>query len=208
MNQCEFQLEVTITHIDGVYDWLLMVLRQYDTVRPEFAYCTLDMNRLIETGAAAGSAAGCCCRRPCVRSVRGAPSFRAHQTFWAGGAEYVTGSGPGAVWPLFSALVRPRPAWRGAHATEERLDGAGGRGAQGSVRAAAGAAGPAAEGRGVGSHRGSAASERRGAAGDDSQSQSDRSIYSSLKDLSGDVSQRKLRHRTNVHLYVRAVEIS
>jgi hypothetical protein len=33
----------------------------------------------------------------------------------------------------------------------------------------------------------------------DSQSQSDRSIYSSsLKDLSGDVSHRKLRHRTNV----------
>ena len=70
-------------------------------------YCTLDMNRLIGTEAAAGSAAGCWCGRPRVRPVRGAPSFRAHQTFWAGGAEYAAGSGRGAAGPSFRPSSGP-----------------------------------------------------------------------------------------------------
>ena len=110
------------------------------------------MNRLIETAAAAGSAAGCCCGRHRPRRRAGGESSPAHQTFWAGGAEYVTGSGRGAAGPPFRLSSGPALR-RGVHATEERLDGAGGRSAQGRVRAAAGAAGPGAEGQGVGSHR-------------------------------------------------------
>jgi hypothetical protein len=66
----------------------------------------------MRTEAAAGSAAGCCCGRPRPCRIAGGESYTAHPTFWAGGAEYVTGSGLRAAAPPF----RPSsaPALRGA----------------------------------------------------------------------------------------------